>query len=134
MLRLLQADSRKSVQVLGEAVGLSASACHRRLKLLEEDGVIDGYRAVLNGPRLGFTMQFFIEVGLISQSEAALDAFEAAVRQNGDGLWLKSEYTQSIGRNFRAVAGFTLIRGEQTDFFGQYRRNSHALFALRYSF
>ena len=80
LLRLLQADSRKSVQVLGEAVGLSASACHRRLKLLEENGVIDGYRAVLNGPRLGFTMQFFIEVGLISQSEAALDAFEAAVR------------------------------------------------------
>ena len=80
LLRILQEDSRKSVQVLGDAVGLSASACHRRLKALEEQGLIEGYRAVLSAPRLGYSMQFFIEVGLISQSEAALDAFEAAVQ------------------------------------------------------
>jgi Lrp/AsnC family leucine-responsive transcriptional regulator len=80
LLRTLQADSRRSVQELGDAVGLSASACHRRLKTLEERGLIEGYRAVLNAEQLGFTMQFFIEVGLISQSETALDAFEAAVR------------------------------------------------------
>lgn len=80
LLRALQTDSRKSVQVLGEAVGLSASACHRRLKALEEGGLIEGYRAVLNAARLGYSMQFFIEVGLTSQSEAALDAFEAAVQ------------------------------------------------------
>ncbi len=61
-------------------------------------------------------------------------AFEAAVRQSGDGAWLKSEYTHSFGRHWRAVAGFTLIRGEPTDFLGQYRRNSHGLLALRYSF
>jgi Lrp/AsnC family leucine-responsive transcriptional regulator len=80
LLRILQDDSRKSVQVLGDAVGLSASACHRRLKALEEQGLIEGYRAVLNARQLGYSMQFFIEVGLISQSEAALEAFEAAVR------------------------------------------------------
>lgn len=80
LLRALQTDSRKSVQALGEIVGLSASACHRRLKALEEQGLIEGYRAVLNGPLLGYTMQFFIEVGLTSQSEAVLDAFEAAVQ------------------------------------------------------
>jgi Lrp/AsnC family transcriptional regulator, leucine-responsive regulatory protein len=79
LLRLLQADSRRSVQQLGEAVGLSASACHRRLKGLEESGLVKGYRAVLDAERLGFTMQFFIEVGLSSQSEPVLDAFEAAV-------------------------------------------------------
>lgn len=79
LLRCLQQDSRKSVQELGEAVGLSPSACHRRLKALEQSGAIDGYRAVLNADRLGFTMQFFIEVGLSSQSEPSLDAFEAAV-------------------------------------------------------
>jgi len=61
-------------------------------------------------------------------------AFEAAVRQSGDGAWLKSEYTHTFGRHWRAVAGFTLIRGERTDFLGQYRRNSHGLLALRYSF
>jgi DNA-binding Lrp family transcriptional regulator len=80
LLRILQQDSRKSVQVLGDAVGLSASACHRRLKTLEEQGLIEGYRAVLSARRLGYPMQFFIEVSLTSQSEATLEAFEAAVR------------------------------------------------------
>lgn len=79
LLRVLQQDSRKSIQELGETVGLSPSACHRRLKGLEERGLIQGYRAVLDADRLGFTMQFFIEVGLSSQSEPSLDAFEAAV-------------------------------------------------------
>ncbi|MGV8831875.1 MAG: Lrp/AsnC family transcriptional regulator [Devosia sp.] len=80
LLMALQLDSRRSVQILGDLVGLSASACHRRLKLLEDEGMVEGYRAVLNAGRLGYTMQFFIEVGLTSQSEAALDAFEAAVQ------------------------------------------------------
>ncbi|MFC0009773.1 Lrp/AsnC family transcriptional regulator [Devosia nitrariae] len=80
ILRVVQADSRRGMQELGEAVGLSPSACHRRVRALEERGLIEGYRAVLSSERLGFSMQFFIEVGLISQSEAALDAFEAAVR------------------------------------------------------
>jgi Lrp/AsnC family leucine-responsive transcriptional regulator len=80
LLRVLQQDSRHSVQQLGEAVGLSASACHRRLKALEESGLVRGYRAVLDAERLGFTMQFFIEVSLASQSEPVLDAFEAAVK------------------------------------------------------
>ena len=79
LLRVLQEDSQQSVQELGEAVGLSPSACHRRLKALEERGIISGFRAVLNAAALGFTMQFFIEVGLSSQTEASLDAFEAAV-------------------------------------------------------
>ena len=79
LLRLLQDDSRRSVQELGEAAGLSPSACHRRVKALEEHGAIDGYRAVLDPRVLGFDMQFFIEVGLVSQQEAVLDAFEAAV-------------------------------------------------------
>jgi Lrp/AsnC family transcriptional regulator, leucine-responsive regulatory protein len=80
LLRVLQGDSRRSVQELGDLVGLSASACHRRLKGLEERGLVEGYRAVLNAARLGYSMQFFIEVGLTSQSEAALEAFEAAVQ------------------------------------------------------
>jgi hypothetical protein len=61
-------------------------------------------------------------------------AFEAAVRQSGDGVWLKSEYSQQLGTHWRATAGFTLIRGDRSDFLGQYRLNSHALVALRYSF
>ena len=80
LLRAIQRDSNKSIQELGETVGLSASACHRRLKALEQAGAIGGYRATLDADRLGFTMQFFIEVGLQSQSEPSLDAFEAAVQ------------------------------------------------------
>lgn len=80
LLRELQADSRRSVQVLGDAVGLSASACHRRIRALEDAGLVSGYSARLDAGRLGYTMQFFIEVGLTSQSESVLEAFEAAVQ------------------------------------------------------
>lgn len=79
LLRELQTNSRRSVQVLGDMVGLSASACHRRIRALEDAGLISGYCARLDAVRLGYTMQFFIEVGLTSQSEAALEAFETAV-------------------------------------------------------
>lgn len=61
-------------------------------------------------------------------------AAEAAIRQNGDGAWLKSEYTQTLSSHWQARASFTLIRGRASDFIGQYRRNSHAILALRYSF
>ena len=61
-------------------------------------------------------------------------AAEWAVRQNGEGLWLRLEGSQQLGRGWRAIAGWTLIRGDQSDFLGQYRRNSHASLILRYSF
>lgn len=61
-------------------------------------------------------------------------AAEAAIRQNGDGAWLKSEYTQTLSNHWQARASFTLIRGRAQDFIGQYQRNSHAILALRYSF
>jgi len=80
ILRMLQSDSQKSVQDVGGEVGLSASACHRRLKNLEEHGLIEGYHAVLNAGKLGFQMVFFIEVSLTNQSEPTLDAFETAVK------------------------------------------------------
>jgi hypothetical protein len=59
---------------------------------------------------------------------------EWAIRQDGKGVWTRFEYTQAYGRNWRAIAGFTLIRGNPADFLGQYRRNSHASLILRYSF
>ena len=80
LLRKLQRDSARSMQELAEAVGLSASSCHRRIKALEAAGLISGYRAALDAQKLGFSMLFFIEISLNSQSEKALDAFEAAVR------------------------------------------------------
>jgi hypothetical protein len=61
-------------------------------------------------------------------------AFEAAVRQNGEGVWLTGEYSQAMGQHWRATVALTLIRGSATDFLGQYNRNSHATLTLRYSF
>jgi DNA-binding Lrp family transcriptional regulator len=80
LLSELQAASRLTVAELGERVGLSRSACHRRIKQLEASGVIAGYGARLDPRALGYGMEFFIEVALRSQAEKALDAFEAAVR------------------------------------------------------
>lgn len=65
---------------LGEKVGLSLSACHRRVKILESQGVISGYMARLDRLKLGLEMQAFVEVKLAAQTRAAFDAFEAAVR------------------------------------------------------
>lgn len=80
IMRALQEDSRLGMQELGDKAGLSASACHRRLKALESAGYIQGYRASLSAEKLGFSMMFYIEVSLVSQSQTVLDAFETAVR------------------------------------------------------
>ena len=80
ILREIQANSSRSMAELGEVVGLSASACHRRLRTLEEKGVVAGYHAALDRALLGLTMQFFIELSLVSQSDPTLEAFERAVR------------------------------------------------------
>ena len=61
-------------------------------------------------------------------------AFETAVRQNGDGLYGKVEYSQARGRHWRATITGVAIGGHREDFLGQYQRNSHAALALRYSF
>lgn len=61
-------------------------------------------------------------------------AIEGSVRQNGDGLYVKGEYSQARGQHWRATVSAALIRGEPDDFLGQYRLNSNIGVALRYSF
>jgi hypothetical protein len=61
-------------------------------------------------------------------------ALEMAVRQNGEGVWLKGEYSQLFSQHWRATINLTLIGGDNSDFLGQYHRNSHAMLILRYSF
>ena len=61
-------------------------------------------------------------------------ALEGAVRQNGDGTWLRFEYSQASGQHLRFTARATLIAGVPTDFFGRYDRNSHITIGLRYSY
>jgi hypothetical protein len=61
-------------------------------------------------------------------------AFEAAVRQNLDGVYAKAEYSQARGDHWRATVTGALLQGDPHDFIGQYRRNSHLILAVRYSF
>ncbi len=61
-------------------------------------------------------------------------AFEGAIRQNGDGLWSKAEYSQAHGQHWRTTLTGALIRGNPGDILGQYRLNSHAAVGVRYRF
>ena len=74
----LQKNCRQSVGDIGDIIGLSPSATHRRIGILEKTGVIERYGARLSGEKLGYAMTFFVEVSLESQSEAVLAAFEKA--------------------------------------------------------
>lgn len=78
ILMALQRDCRQPVAELAEKAGLSPSACHRRVKLLEQAGVIEGYAARLSREKLALTIEFFVEISLQSQSEDALERFEKA--------------------------------------------------------
>ncbi len=71
---------------LAEKVALSPSACHRRIKQLEADGVIETYAARINGRKIGYEIEFFVEVSLESQHTATLRAFEEAVRRTPEIL------------------------------------------------
>lgn len=79
ILEALQEDSSRSMLEVSEIIGLSASACHRRIKALEEAGVIAGYTARLDPVALGLDLHAFVEISLTSQSHEAMDRFEAAV-------------------------------------------------------
>lgn len=80
ILNELQADGRVSRSELASRVGLSISGCHRRVRRLEEEGVIDGYVAILDTEAIGRDLDVFVEVSLVSQSEESLRRFEEGVR------------------------------------------------------
>lgn len=79
ILNELQNDGRITNVELSERVGISAPPCLRRVRALEKAGLIRGYHADLNGKALGFEVTVFAMVGLHSQAEADLKAFEALV-------------------------------------------------------
>jgi Lrp/AsnC family leucine-responsive transcriptional regulator len=79
ILALLQADARLSNQELAERVGLSASACWRRVKALEGAGVILGYRAALDPRRAGLAFHAIIHVTLTRHAREVVERFTAEV-------------------------------------------------------
>ena len=80
ILSVLSIEGRISMTALGERVGLSKTPVTARVKRLEEDGVITGYRATLSASKLGVEHIAFLEVKLSDTREKALDAFNQAVR------------------------------------------------------
>lgn len=80
ILSELQADGRMTNVELAKRVGISAPPCLRRVRTLEETGLIQGYHAEVDSRELGFEVQVFAMVGLDSQAEAELSAFEERCR------------------------------------------------------
>lgn len=72
----LQADGRMTNVELSKRLGISAPPCLRRVRMLEEQGLIKGYHAQVDSRALGFEVMVFALVGLSSQAEADLVAFE----------------------------------------------------------
>ena len=79
ILDVLQADGRLTNQALAAEVGLSTSPCWRRVKQLEDSGVIGGYRAALDRQKIGLGVLAFIRVKIDSHSEAEAEEFSNSV-------------------------------------------------------
>ena len=75
----LQADGRLSLTELADKVGLSLSPCHRRVKSLEETGIINGYRAQVDTAKLGLSFPVIVFVSLEKADRQAVSSFEEAV-------------------------------------------------------
>jgi len=84
-------------------------------------------------PDRGLTRAFLGRVGYTVDASRDV-SLEAAVRQDGRGAWVKVLYSRARGAHWRVTIGGALIAGRSDDFFGQYRRNSHATVTARYSF
>lgn len=79
ILQELRSNGRLSNVELAQRVGLSTSACLRRVQELERSGVIAGYRAVIDGPLAGKGFVAYVTVGLSDHSKAAQKVFERAI-------------------------------------------------------
>jgi Lrp/AsnC family leucine-responsive transcriptional regulator len=79
IIAALQADGRLSILALAEMVGLSPSPCARRVRLLEEAGIISGYVAVVDQAKVGLPISVFASIKLERQREEELDRFSQAV-------------------------------------------------------
>jgi Lrp/AsnC family leucine-responsive transcriptional regulator len=80
ILELLQQDGSLSNLQLAERVGLSASPCSRRVKALEESGIIEGYRAHLNAKQLGLSLMALISISMDRHTPERFENFEAILR------------------------------------------------------
>ena len=81
ILQALQEDGRLTATDLAERVGITTSPCLRRLRILEDAGIIRGYTALVDQTKIGLPISVFISIKLERQSEEAMERFETAVRR-----------------------------------------------------
>lgn len=111
ILRALSEDGRLPVTELARRIGLSKTPTQARVKRLEDAGVIAGYRAVLSPIRMGLAHVAYVEVRLSDTREAALQAFNRAVRA-----------LPEIEECHMMAAGFDYLMKVRTRDIGDYRR------------
>jgi Lrp/AsnC family transcriptional regulator, leucine-responsive regulatory protein len=80
ILDLLQRDGRLANQELADRIGLSPSPCLRRVRALEKRGLITGYRAMVDGKKLGFSLMVLVRISLDRHTPERFVNFEAKVR------------------------------------------------------
>ena len=80
LLRLLQTDARMSITELAERVNLSATPCARRIKRLEDSGVITGYHTQTNAQKLGYPLAVFIAISMDRHTADRFEQFEDKVQ------------------------------------------------------
>jgi Lrp/AsnC family leucine-responsive transcriptional regulator len=80
IVAVLQAEGRLAMVDLADRVGLSATPCQRRVKRLEDEGVIDRYAALVSPSAVGLALQALVQVTLGDHSEKTVAAFESAIR------------------------------------------------------
>jgi len=86
ILAELQRDSRLTIQELADKVGMSSSATWRRVKSLEEDGIIDRYAVIVNPKKAGFGLTSMVHVSLARHEQANVDHFIREVLQHPEVL------------------------------------------------
>lgn len=82
IVRSLQEDARMPVAQVAERTALSATPVSRRIKRLEDDGVILGYQPVLDPRRLGFELDAYVLINLDGHSDENISRFEQAIQSN----------------------------------------------------
>ena len=86
ILQTLQEDGRISNQDLADRIGLSPSPCLRRVRALEEAGIVTGYRAQLNAKALGYSLMALIYISMDMHTPERFDNFEQEIRQISEVL------------------------------------------------
>ena len=81
ILKQLQEDARITNALLAQKVSLSESACLRRVRALEESGLIEGYTALIDQQKAGYPVNVIVTITLDRQHQSGLEAFESAVRK-----------------------------------------------------